>query len=112
MSLDVKKQREIQPVWEGVELCRYYYKSEKISFGTSTLDAGEAGEIDPGHPNSQEIFYVIKGCAKVCIPGKEEHFLNEGDAILIPEGLPHQLMNPGNSTSVIGWSIAPGLKFD
>jgi quercetin dioxygenase-like cupin family protein len=33
--------------------------------------------------------------------------LEEGDIIIIPEGVPHQLINIGNQKAIITWSCAP-----
>ena len=111
MSLHVVKQSEAQTAWEGPELCRYYFKSGKITFGTSTLEVGETGDIDLGHPESQEIFYIVRGKVCVRIPSTDEKYMmSEGDAILIPEAVPHELSNIGNKTAVISWSLAPSLK--
>ena len=111
MGLHVVKQNEAQTAWEGPELCRYYFKTGKVTFGTSTLDVGETGDIDPGHPNSHEIFYVVRGKVSLRTPDTNEKYtLNEGDAIMIPETVPHELTNIGNTTAVISWSLAPSLE--
>jgi quercetin dioxygenase-like cupin family protein len=40
---------------------------------------------------------------------KQYYELSEGDAIFIPEGLPHTLINVGEETAVLGWAGAPGI---
>lgn len=110
MSLNVINQGDAKTIWEGPELCRYYVQTPKITFGTSTLEVGETGDIDPGHPESQEIFYVVRGKVSLRTPHTEEKYiLNEGDAILIHETVPHELTNIGNTTAVVSFSLAPGL---
>jgi quercetin dioxygenase-like cupin family protein len=93
---------------EGPEHCREYIKTEKIWFGTSTLPPGARGNIDTGHPSSQEVFFVCKGHV-LLYDEKQYYELSEGDAIFIPEGLPHTLINVGEETAVLGWAGAPGI---
>jgi mannose-6-phosphate isomerase-like protein (cupin superfamily) len=42
------------------------------------------------------------------VPDRNEYFeLAEQDIILMPEGVPHTLINIGAETAVISWSMAP-----
>ncbi len=92
---------------EGPEHCREYVHTQKITFGTSTLLPGQRGGIDKGHPQSEEVFFVVKGHVLLYTEGSDHYELHEGDAILIPEGLPHTLINVGEVTAVLSWSCAP-----
>jgi mannose-6-phosphate isomerase-like protein (cupin superfamily) len=93
---------------EGPEHCREYVKTPKMWFGTSTLPAGQRGNIDPGHPHSQEVFFVASG--HVLLFDEQNYYeLFTGDAVLIPESLPHTLVNVGEDTAVVTWAGAPGL---
>lgn len=91
---------------EGVEVCREYFKTEKITFGTSQLWPGQTGAVDPGHANSHEVFHVVKGSVLLRCDDKL-YELNEGDAQIIPPGSPHQLTNIGTGIAVVSWSMAP-----
>jgi mannose-6-phosphate isomerase-like protein (cupin superfamily) len=101
------RQNEARNFLEGPEHCREYAKTDKLWFGTSTLQAGQRGAIDPGHPNSQEIFFVCKGHVLV-YDEKQYYELYAGDALFIPEGLPHTLVNVGEEAAVVAWAGAPG----
>lgn len=92
---------------EGPELCREYVRNPKMWLGTSALHPGQRGSIDPGHKNSVEVFYVCAGHI-LLFDEKQHHELHAGDAILIPEGLPHTLVNIGEETAVLVWAGAPG----
>jgi mannose-6-phosphate isomerase-like protein (cupin superfamily) len=93
---------------DGVEVCREYAVTGKITFGTSTLLPGQTGSIDPGHPNSHEIFYVSRGNVIMRDPDSNKCYeLSEGDALIVPEGIPHELTNIGMDVAVITWSCAP-----
>jgi mannose-6-phosphate isomerase-like protein (cupin superfamily) len=98
---------EARTFMEGPELCREYVHTEKIWFGTSTLNPGQRGSIDPGHANSQEVFFCAQG--HVLLFDEQRYYeLFAGDAILIPESLPHTLVNIGEETAIITWAGAPG----
>ncbi len=108
MEVKVVKKSEARNFMEGPEHCREYLKTDKIVFGTSTLPPGARGAKDPGHPDSHEIFFVSRGTVLMYIEEKDEyHELNEGDIILMPEGVSHTLINVGEETAVVSWSLAP-----
>jgi len=91
---------------EGPEVCREYFKTGKITFGSSQLQPGQTGAVDPGHKDSHEVFFVSKGhvlirCGDTC------HELSEGDALLIPPTVPHELTNIGDSVALVTWAMAP-----
>ena len=98
---------EARNFMEGPEHCREYVKVPKIWFGTSMLQPGERGNIDVGHPSSQEVFFVCQGHV-LLYDEKRYHELFQGDAILIPEGVPHTLINVGEEDALIAWAGAPG----
>jgi mannose-6-phosphate isomerase-like protein (cupin superfamily) len=101
------RQVEARNFLEGPEHCREYVKTQKMWLGTSTLQPGQRGNIDPGHPNSQEVFFCCKG--HVLLFDETQYYeLFAGDAIFIPEGLPHTLINVGEETALIAWAGAPG----
>ena len=104
----VLRQSQARNFMEGPEHCREYLKTEKLWLGTSTLPPGARGNIDPGHPNSQETFFVSKGHV-LLYDEKQYYELFAGDAIFIPEGLPHTLINIGEESAIIVWSGAPGF---
>jgi len=92
---------------DGPELCREYVKVPEMWLGTSTLPPGQRGNIDPGHPNSVEVFYVCTG--HILLFDEQEYYeLFPGDSILISKNLPHTLINIGEDTAVLVWAGAPG----
>ena len=101
------RQSEARNFMEGPEHCREYARTAKLWFGTSTLLPGQRGAIDPGHPTSEEVFFVCQG--HVLVFDENQYYdLHAGDALFIPEGLPHTLINVGEETAVIAWAGAPG----
>ncbi len=93
---------------DGPEVVREYIRTGKITFGTSTLLPGQTGGIDPGHPQSHEIFYVSRGHVIMRNPDTQQHFeLHEGDILFVEEGEPHELTNIGMDMAIITWSCAP-----
>ncbi len=67
----------------------------------------QRGAIDTGHKNSQEVFYCCRGHV-LLFDEQNYHELFGGDAIFIPEGLPHTLINIGEETAILIWAGAPG----
>lgn len=108
MEIKVVRQSESRSFMEGDEHCREYLKTGKITFGTSTLLPGQRGTVDKGHPGSHEIFFVSRGRVLLHVPDRDQYFeLHEQDIILMPEGVPHTLINVGEEKAVISWSLAP-----
>lgn len=108
--MEVKIVRSTEPriFLEGPEVCREYIVTPKITFGTSTLKPGARGDIDHGHPSSHEVFFVVKGHVVLYVESTKMHYeLFEHDAILMPESVPHTLINIGDEEAVISWSKAP-----
>ena len=101
------RQVEARNFMEGPEHCHEYVKVPKLWFGTSMLQPGQCGNIDVGHPNSQEVLFVCQGHV-LLFDEKQYHELFKGDAILIPEGVPHTLINVGEEVALIAWAGAPG----
>lgn len=93
---------------DGPEACRRYAVTEKITFGTSTLLAGQTGGTDSGHEEGHEIFYCSRGHVAVFNRESGRYYeLMEGDILLIGESEPHQISNIGTETAVVAWSCAP-----
>ena len=89
-------------------MCRKYFETEKLTFGTSTLLPGQRGDIDPGHAQSHEVFFVVRGHVLLLVETTGELYeLFEQDAIIMPETVPHTLINIGTEEAVISWSKAP-----
>ena len=102
------KEENARVFLDGPELCREYIVTDKITFGSSTLHPGQTGGIDPGHPNSDEIFFVAQGRVLMRNTQTEECFiLCKGDALWVEEGEPHELTNIGDVIAVVTWSAAP-----
>ena len=106
METKVVKPGEAKIFLEGVEVCREYFSTEKITFGSSELQPGQTGAVDPGHKNSHEVFFVSRGNVLLRC-GETMYELSEGDAQIIPQGEPHQLTNIGIEKAVVIWSMAP-----
>lgn len=102
----VKKATETRIFMEGTEVCREYFKTEKLTFGSSQLQPGQTGAVDPGHKNSHEVFFVSRGHVLLNCGGSYRE-LFEGDAVLIPPTVPHELTNIGDEIALITWSLAP-----
>ena len=90
--MKVIRQCEANVELDGPEVVRTYLETGKITFGSSTLLPGQTGGIDPGHPQSHEVFFVSRGHVIMRNTNTMKCFeLNEGDIILVEEGEPHEL---------------------
>jgi quercetin dioxygenase-like cupin family protein len=108
MEVKVVRNKEARNFMEGQEHCREYIKTDKILFGTSTIAPGQRGAIDRGHPHSHEVFFVSRGHVLLYVEEQDKYYeLEEQDIILMPEGVTHTLINIGEQTAVVTWSLAP-----
>jgi len=105
-EIKVISSKDAKEFFEGDERCRLYVKTRKIVFGTSYLESGKEGTIDPGHKYGEEIFFVVKGKV-TCKFSKISKNLKEGDAVIIPIGEPHKLINNYKEPALICWALAP-----
>ncbi|MGX5849211.1 cupin domain-containing protein [Mesorhizobium silamurunense] len=106
MDSAIKRPSDTKIFMEGPEVCRLYYKTEKLTFGSSQLNPGQTGAVDHGHPNSHEVFFCARGT--VLLRVSETYYeMHEGDAVLVPPSEPHQLTNIGLDVALVTWSLAP-----
>lgn len=101
--------KDAAKIWmEDQEVCREYYKTDKITFGMSELPPGGVGAVDPGHSEAHEVFYCVQG-EVLCYVSQDDTYyrLKAGDAMLVPEGKDHRLFNIGETKAVLTWSCAP-----
>lgn len=105
-DIKVIKKKESKQFFEGDEQCNLYMKTEKMIFGTSYLESGKEGAIDPGHKYGEEIFFIAKGTV-ICQFSKLSKQLKEGDAVVIPIGESHKLINTSNNPVLVCWALAP-----
>ena len=100
-----------------IEKCREYIRSERITFGTSTLEPHTTGGIDWGHKDADEVWFIVRGIVRMRTPKSEYnnesvYELNEGDVIVVPQNVPHEVTNIGDTTAIMSWSLAPGMNGD
>ena len=99
--------RDARHFMEGAEHCREYVRDQALWFGVSVVPQGERGAVDVGHGSSEEVFYCVDGHVLV-FDGERYYELEGGDALLIPPGLPHTIINIGDVAATVVWAGAPG----
>lgn len=107
------RKKDSRNFMEGNEHCRLYFDNNCMAFGVSNLPPGLRGDVDSGHKDAYEVFYVAKGTILCHLPDENVYEeLDEGDAILIPPSRPHALINVGHNAAVVIWSQSRigGLK--
>jgi mannose-6-phosphate isomerase-like protein (cupin superfamily) len=63
------------------------------------------------HPNTEEIYYITHGVGLMTIDG-EQREVTVGDAIAIPPGARHTLLNTGTETLRLLCCCAPGYEHE
>lgn len=105
-KIKIIRKSEAKKWYEDDELCHLYRKDGEMEFGSSYLEPGKAGAVDPGHNKGKEVFYCALG--KVIVEfSKEKIELSKGDAVEIPINEPHKLINKFDEPTLIVWSLAP-----
>jgi mannose-6-phosphate isomerase-like protein (cupin superfamily) len=109
MANTVVTKKDQTRIWlDEQEVCREYYKTERITFGMSELAPGAVGGLDVGHSEADEIFYCVQGEVLCYVPEEDKYqHLSEGDAMLVPPGKGHKLFNIGTVKAILTWSCAP-----
>ena len=101
------KKSDTKPWMEGGELCRIVHKTDKLMFGYSFMNPGTKGNIDKGH-DGEEVFWVAKGYLLLYLPEQNEYYeAEEGEALVVPPGVPHMFFNPSDKVSIITYALSP-----
>jgi mannose-6-phosphate isomerase-like protein (cupin superfamily) len=74
---------------------RELHHTDAQSLAEATLEPGQATERHY-HRATEEIYFVIKGSGDMEVDGESER-IRPGDAVLIPPGAWHTLVNDGTS---------------
>src|SRR5262249_19777088 len=61
------------------------------------------------HPKAEEIYYILRGTGRMRIDAETTE-VGPGDAIAIPPGQVHQIVNTGDETLVFLCCCAPGSE--
>ena len=80
------------------------------SLAEATIAVGGATQ-EHYHPKSEEIYYILRGSARMKIDG-EERPVGPLDAIAIPPGARHKIWNTGPGPLVLLCCCAPGYEHD
>lgn len=110
-EIKVLRESETEVFVDGDEAVRMYLRSEKLNFSVGILPPGHKTPMDPGHPGALEVAFVLEGEAVFVFEDPSEtHWLLPGDAIVVPEGVPHLVYNPTSTVTKVAWALAPGTS--
>ena len=63
-------------------------------------------EIGNGvHAETDQFFYIERGKAEIVLNGKEQHLLKSGDAVLVPAGMYHNVINASKTKTLKLYTI-------
>jgi mannose-6-phosphate isomerase-like protein (cupin superfamily) len=111
MDARVLKKGEGKILIEGEEFTEIFLHTDKLLFSISSLLPGQRAVLDPGHPGSDEVCYVIQGTIAMHLPQQDQYFvIHAGDALYIPPDEPHYATNVDVDKAVMAWALAPRLK--
>jgi quercetin dioxygenase-like cupin family protein len=68
-----------------------------MTIGVAVFDAGKSN-VEHVHPNCEEAVYVLEGSVEHTL-GDQRTTLRAGDLIIVPRGVPHQLLNESQSAA-------------
>ena len=80
-------------------------RTNTVAMGVEDFAAG-GSTPDHAHANSDEIFFVISGSGRATV-GDESRDIAPGDAIWIPRGVRHQIVNTGTVVLRTTWTFVP-----
>lgn len=80
------------------------------SLAEATLPPGAATDAHY-HPATEEIYYILRGTAKMRI-ADEARMVGPGDGIAIPPGAPHRIENTGEDDLVFLCCCAPAYTHE
>lgn len=81
-------------------------QSTQMIMGVSKLPVGEKVTAHV-HDYGEECFYVLKGTGIIHMEQHGSIPFNQGDAVLVPKGVPHSIENTGNDVMEVVFAVAP-----
>lgn len=104
----IKHYRDTDPSLWGNEVVRYFFQTDKITFGMSEVPPYMNGTVDTGHQDADEVFICAKGHVLCYFPEEDKYYeMEQYDALLIPPSMGHQIFNIGPEEAVIFFACAP-----
>jgi mannose-6-phosphate isomerase-like protein (cupin superfamily) len=114
--VDVKNLREVEAfvTKDGSEI------RELLAYRNSGIRQQSLAEarVNPGertaphyHPKTEEIYYILRGTGEMTL-NDERRAVGPGDAIAIPLGMVHTILNSGTEPLVFLCCCAPGYEHD
>ena len=80
------------------------------SLAEARLPAGTA-TMPHLHPRTEEIYYILQGQGEMILAHEKQHVVS-GDAIAIPPGVPHQIINHTGEPLIFLCCCAPAYEHE
>lgn len=81
------------------------FNSRHLFFDLYCLHPGQAQKVH-AHGGSDKIYLVMRGTPTLTL-GSEDRTLDQGEAVMAPEGVPHGVRNDGPDDAVLLVAMAP-----
>ncbi len=82
------------------------FESSRVLVGLNAFEAGQEHKLH-AHAGMDKIYQVIEGNG-VLLREDGEDELEEGMTVVVPEGVPHGIRNPGDGRLLVLAILAPG----
>lgn len=95
---------------ENTDFRRVLYTGAHMQLVLMTLAVGEEIGLET-HEENDQFFRFESGSGKVII-GETEYFVGDGDAVVVPAGTPHNVINTGDASLALYTIYSPAHHKD
>jgi uncharacterized cupin superfamily protein len=111
MTVPLVREADVEELALPGRYLRWLVTSEQLSakhLSVCVIRVPPGQTVKPAHahPNGEEVIYIIRGCGRVLIDGVTG-IVEEGTAVLFPQGSVHMLQNTGSEEMKVICFFAP-----
>lgn len=111
MKVSLVREREVEQISLPGRQLRWLVSKEclgaaYLSMCTIRVAPGETVKPAHSHPNGEEVIYIVHGNGRVFVDGAVDS-VEEGTAVLFPQGSIHMLQNTGADEMKVACFFAP-----
>ena len=108
IKIDYEEQTPAVTIDDGIHCVGGPMFPEKNSNVMCELFCEKGRPMDEVFAEADEVFYCVQG-EVLCYVSQDDTYyrMEEGDAMLMPQGKDHRLFNIGDKKAILTWSCAP-----